>query len=154
MIHSSLTSVIVNFYDVHDMSRYDARHVVEYVLCLIITLTWYYFAISSNMIHSSSTSVWLNFWLMPWFNARWEYDVHDVSRYDASRVLECVLQISMLTKFLSLFDHHVSVIIFCDKFKHDYSSVWLNFWLMLVENIIFRMSRYDVRCVFECVLSW
>ncbi len=54
---------------------------------------------SSNMIHSSSTSVEFNFWLMPRFDARWEYDVHNVPRYDVSRVLECVLQISMLTEF-------------------------------------------------------
>ncbi len=105
---------------------------------------------SSNMIHSSSISVRLNFdWCIDSMLAK--NMTFTMCRDTILLVfLSVFFRIVCSQNFLFLFDHHVNVIIFCDKFEHDYSSVWLNFWLMFVENMIFSLDMMLV--VFSNVL--
>jgi hypothetical protein len=73
------------------------------------------------------------------------YDVRDMSRYDVRRVFENVLLITLTMFFVCSFLHqmfvseskrHVSVIICCDKFAHDFSSSI---------KIVLDVFRFDVR---------
>ncbi len=54
----------------------------------------------------------------------------------------CSFMIAYEKNFSSLFDHHVSVIIFCDKFEHDsfkFDKRQIKLCLMLVNDMIFSM---------------
>jgi hypothetical protein len=57
-------------------------------------------------------------------NVHRKHDVRDMSWYDVRRVFENVILLIKFTKFFVRlwFKCHVNVIIYCDKFEHDFSS--------------------------------